>query len=140
VGRVGSGILGVAILIWLASACSGGGASPTSSTAPVHAIVTFEIAGGERFKLELTDASLVAHAQDLLAGKDVPSIPVGTIVRGDPGPNAPWSWHLDPASIEFADATIEVCDGVPSDVEAGDITSSQYCPWSATVVAVDAAP
>jgi hypothetical protein len=63
--------------------------------------------------------------------------PVGTVVRDEPGPNAPWSWHIDPATFEFAFATTEVCDGIPSDVEDGTITSDQYCPWSAKVIAVD---
>jgi hypothetical protein len=36
--------------------------------------------------------------------------------------------------------TIEVCDGKPSDVEAGTITSDRFCPWSAEVVAVEPAP
>jgi hypothetical protein len=61
------------------------------------------------------------------------------VVRDDPGPNAPWSWHIDPASLEFAEITIEVCDGLPSYVEDGTVTSDQYCPWSAKVIAVDGA-
>ena len=52
-------------------------------------------------------------------------------MRDDPGVNAPWSWHIDPATLEFADMTIEVCDGLPSYVEDGTVTSDQYCPWSA---------
>ena len=43
------------------------------------------------------------------------------------------SAHIDPASLEFADATTEVCDGLPSDVEDAAITSDRYCPWSAVV-------
>ncbi|HEU4842314.1 MAG TPA: hypothetical protein VFT09_12750, partial [Ilumatobacteraceae bacterium] len=77
------------------------------------------------------------HARALLAGEEVASIPLGTVVRDDPGVNAPWSWHIDPATLEFADMTIEVCDGLPSFVEDGTVTSDQYCPWSAEVVAVE---
>ena len=33
--------------------------------------------------------------------------------------------------------TIEVCDGLPSYIEDGTVTSDQYCPWSATVIAVE---
>lgn len=66
-------------------------------------------------------------------------IPVGRVVRGESGVNAPWSWHIDPASVQFADAAIEVCDGIPSFVEDATITSEDYCPWSATVVALDPA-
>jgi hypothetical protein len=60
-------------------------------------------------------------------------------VRGDPGVNAPWTWHIDPATFSFADATTEVCDGIPSFVEDETVTSPDYCPWSAQVVAVDPA-
>ena len=80
---------------------------------------------------------LVDHAERLLAGEPIAAIPLGTVVRDSPGPNAPWSWHIDPATLEFADMTIEVCDGLPSYVEDRTVTSDQYCPWSAKVIAVD---
>jgi hypothetical protein len=47
---------------------------------------------------------------------------------------------MDPDDFEFAEVTTEVCDGIPSDVESGLVTSDRYCPWSAQVVAVDPAP
>jgi hypothetical protein len=53
------------------------------------------------------------------------------------GVNDPWSWHLDPASVEFADATIATCDWPPSFVESEEITSPYYCPWSAELTALD---
>ena len=62
---------------------------------------------------------------------------LGRVVRDDPGVNAPWSWHIDPATLEFADVTIEVCDGLPSYVEDETVTSADYCPWSAEVIAID---
>ncbi len=105
-----------------------------------HAIVTFEVAGGETFKVELITADLVENAERLLAGEEAPSVPNGLIVRDDPGVNAPWSWHLDPATFEFADATTEVCDAIPSDVEDEIITSNMFCPWSARVIAIDPPP
>jgi hypothetical protein len=36
--------------------------------------------------------------------------------------------------VAFVDFSIEVCDGLPSDVESGALTSDRYCPWSARVV------
>jgi hypothetical protein len=127
-----------AVAASIAAGCSAAAGGSSATAVPAHAIVTFEVED-ERFKVELRTADLVAHAQELLAGQDVPSIPVGTVVRDDPGPNAPWSWHLDPAPIRFADATIEGCDALPSEV-AADLDGNRYCPWSATVVAVDGAP
>ena len=49
---------------------------------------------------------------------------------------APWSWHIDPMSLEYTLATTEVCDGLPSHVEDGTVTSDTYCPWSAKVVEI----
>jgi hypothetical protein len=99
-------------------------------------VATFRVVD-ETFKIELATPELVQHARDLLAGEEVASIPNGKVVRDDPGVNAPWSWHIDPATLEFADMTIEVCDGLPSYVEDGTVTSDQYCPWSAEIVSID---
>jgi hypothetical protein len=99
-------------------------------------VATFRVVD-ETYKIELATPELVQHARDLLAGEEVASIPNGKVVRDDPGVNAPWSWHIDPATLEFADMTIEVCDGLPSYVEDGTVTSDQYCPWSAEIVSID---
>ena len=103
---------------------------------PSSPVATFRV-GDETYKVELATTELVEHAEALLAGEQVAAIPNGTVVRDDPGVNAPWSWHIDPASLEFADMTIEVCDGLPSYVEDGTITSDRFCPWSAEIVSID---
>lgn len=100
-------------------------------------IATFEVAGSETYRVELATPELIEHAQALLDGEDVAAIPLGTVVRDAAGPNEPWSWHIDPATLEFADVTVEVCDGLPSYVEDRTVTSEQYCPWSAKVIAID---
>ena len=99
-------------------------------------VATFQVVD-ETYKIELATPELVEHARALLAGDDVAGIPLGRVVRDDPGPNAPWSWHIDPATLEFADMTIEVCDGLPSYVEEEIVTSPDYCPWSAELIAID---
>jgi hypothetical protein len=61
---------------------------------------------------------------------------VGRIVTGTEV-NIGWSWHLE--DVSFAEATVEVCDGLPSHVErAGGPPFAQgtYCPWSARIVAI----
>lgn len=110
---------------------------PGCTPEPKNAIATFQVAGGETYKIELITPELVDHAQALLDGEDVAAILLGTVVRDSPSVNEPWSWHIDPATLEFADMTIEVCDGIPSHVEDGTVTSDQYCPWSAKVIAID---
>ena len=101
-------------------------------------IVTFKVVD-EQYRVLVTDRRNVAIAHRLLDGKQAPSIPNGLVVRGDPSVNTGWDWHIDPQSFEFADATTEVCDGKPSFVEAGTITSDYYCPWSAQVIAIEPA-
>jgi hypothetical protein len=112
-----------------------GSASPTPNEDGV--VVTFRVADREEYKIRLTDPADIEIARRLLAGEEAPRIPNGVVVRGDPDVNEGYSWHIDPASVEFADVTVEVCDGLPSDVEEGSITSDRYCPWSAEVIAID---
>jgi hypothetical protein len=136
----------LAIAAAILVACSSGGAGGAgSSSAPSAAvggpvIVTFEVAGGERFRVLLTDPADIEVADRLVAGEDAPSIPNGRVVRGETGVNEGFTWSLDPADFEFADVTIEVCDGVPSDVEQGLVTSDRYCPWSAIIADITPAP
>ncbi|MET0974416.1 MAG: hypothetical protein ABWX82_01940 [Leifsonia sp.] len=106
---------------------SGSGASP---------IATFKVVD-QTFRVELATDALVKHAQALLDGSDDAPIPVGRIVRDDPSVNAPWSWHIDPATLEFADFTTEVCDGLPEYVEDGTLTSDTYCPWIAKLIDIE---
>jgi len=130
--------LAAALLVATAAAgCGpGGSGSPVQSSGPV--VVTFDVVD-ERFKALLSDPADIDIARKLLAGDDVPSIPNGRVIR-ETGVNTGYSWSMDPDDIEFADVTVEVCDGLPSDVEAGTISGDRYCPWSAVVVAVDPAP
>lgn len=125
--RTASVLAGVSLTLVVLTGCAPQG----------NPVATFEVAGGETYKIELATAELVEHAHRLLDGEDVAAIPLGRVVRGDAGPNAPWTWHVDPATLEFAQVTIEVCDGIPSDVEKGLVTSPDYCPWSAKIVSID---
>lgn len=133
----GTALRGAALLgsvAFMLAACSSGNGSPDAG-APV--VVTFEVID-ERFKVLLTDPADILIARRLLAVEDVPSIPNGRVLR-ETGVNDGYSWSIDPNDIEFADETIELCDGLPSDVEAGVISGDRYCPWSAVVVAVEPA-
>jgi len=111
--------------------------SATSTPQKEGMVVTIRVAGGEEYKIRLTDPADIEIARKLLAGEEAPRIPNGVVVRGDPDVNVGYTWHIDPESVEFVDITMEVCDGLPSDVEKGIITSDRYCPWSAEVIAID---
>ena len=106
--------------------------------APEHQypVATFKVADVETYKIELVTPALVKHAEQLLNGEKVSAIPLGRVVRSS-GINKPWSWHIDPKTLQFADFTIEVCDGLPSHVEDRTVTSPDYCPWSAKIIKID---
>jgi hypothetical protein len=135
-------LAGGALLCALLTACSAGtprasSSSSPSSSASTRTVATIQV-GDEQYRIELTDPADIAIARQLLAGEEAPGIPNGLIVRGgDGGVNTGYSWHIDPNSLEFADVTTEVCDGLPSYVEDGSLTGDYFCPWSAEVIAID---
>jgi hypothetical protein len=117
----------------LAAACSS--ACDESPTTPsTSAVVTFQVSS-EQFKVRLTTPEQIAAAQAAHSGGPA-RIPNGRIVAGR-DVNAPWSWHL--VDVEFAEVTVEVCDGRPSDVERGStgFGGGRFCPWGATIVRID---
>src|SRR5512146_1966225 len=91
-----------------------------SATAPAagSAAVFVVDVSGERFRVLLRDDALIAHARRILSGSEPQKIVNGDLASGNGGFNTGWSWHLKPEGIGFADATIELCDGRPSMVEA----------------------
>jgi hypothetical protein len=100
-------------------------------------LVRSSAASGETFHVQLLDPQTIAEAASLVGRGNV-RIVNGELRRGDGGFNQPWGWHLDPATVHFADLTAEVCDGRPSDVQ-GDLgywvdVVGRYCPWGTEVV------
>ena len=99
-------------------------------------MATFEVAGGEQFKVELIHPEDVASAQMMLDG----SSPRGSRSASSSG--------VTPASTRRGRGTStpsssssptsrRVCDGLPSYVEDHTITSETYPAWSAKIVALD---
>ena len=111
--------------------------SGTSSPEEKAVIVTFRVADSEQYKIRFTDPTDIEVARKLLDGNEAPRIPNGVVIRGSSDVNVGYSWHIDPDTVEFAEVTTEVCDGLPSDVEKDLITSDRYCPWSAQVIAIE---
>ncbi len=111
------------------AACSGAATRPTTG-----AIVTFNVAS-ETFRVRLTSPEQIDAAQRARAGSPA-RIPNGRLVAGTQV-NTGWSWHLE--DVEFAEVTIELCDGRPSDVEREGTSygGGRYCPWSATIVSIE---
>lgn len=112
---------------------AGCGDGPTSPSDPV--VVTFDVVG-EEFRVLLADERQIAAARAAEAGGRA-RIPNGRIVQGT-SVNQGWSWHLE--ELEFAEATIELCDGRPSDVErqGTQFGGGRFCPWSARIKSISA--
>lgn len=129
IGRTGALLLAVALSAVLAVACDETPTAPSPG-----AVVTFAVVG-ETFRVALTTAEQVAAARAAQSGGRA-KIPTGRIVPGTQV-NTGWSWHLE--DVAFAEITIELCDGRPSDVERAGVQfgGGRFCPWSATVVRID---
>ena len=119
----------VAVACAMTACGHGSPAGPTS-----RALVTFSVQQ-ETFRVLLTTPEQVAAARAARAG-GLARIPTGRIVAGTEV-NTGWSWHLE--DVGFAEVTIELCDGRPSDVEREGTAygGGRYCPWSALVVRID---
>jgi hypothetical protein len=122
--------IGVFFLTSVVPGCGDG--TPTEPSP--SALVTFTVVN-ETFRISLTDSAQIAAARAAQNGGRA-RIPNGRIVSGTQV-NTGWSWHLE--DVEFAETTIELCDGRPSDVEREGVGygGGRYCPWSATVVRID---
>jgi hypothetical protein len=124
-------LLTVAALVSLAAAAACDEGAPTSPTG--SAVVTFSV-GAERFRVLLTTPEQIAAAEAARDGAGA-RIPIGRIHNGT-GVNSGWNWHLE--EVAFAEATVELCDGLPSYVERDGtaFANGWFCPWSAQVVSI----
>ncbi len=95
------------------------------------------------FTILLTDTARIQEARDIVSGVQTDRVSVkGTIIKAPASYNPPWSYHLDPASIEFFDVAVEVCDAHPQYVEqhlqeacGAFLPGCMWCPFSSVVVA-----
>ena len=105
----------------------------------------FEVAGvteADTFVIALTDPAIIAEARAIASGEEQSKVHVtGLVVTGALPYNAPWSFHLHPASISFFEMSIEVCDAATSYVEehlaevgGAFLPGRRWCPWSSRVV------
>jgi hypothetical protein len=106
----------------------------STSPSPTSALVTFRVVN-ETFKVLLTESATIDLARRAQAGS-VKRFPNGRIVAGT-DVNTGWNWHL--VDVEMVEASIELCDGRPSDVEHAGASygGGRFCPWSATVVSIE---
>lgn len=123
-----------AFVLTLCAVACGSDATATDSDGPWD----YKIAVGEqtfwiRASVPREDSALANRWRSNTTG-----VVMGKVVAGANTFNAPWSWHLDPATVQVVDMAMEWCDGRPSDVEEamrdGTWPPVSYCPWGARVV------
>ena len=107
-----------------------------ASGLPSSALFEVDVAG-ETFRVRVETTEQIAQLEARRAA-GAPGVIMGSLKAGDGGFNQPWSWHLDPATVETPDMAIELCDGRPTHVEQDleqwlNVVKS-FCPWGATVV------
>lgn len=123
-------VIGVTFAALYVMGCGDG--IPTSPS--TGAVVAFAVAD-ETFRVSLTNADQIAAARAAQSGGRA-RIPNGRVVAGAQI-NTGWSWHLE--DVEFAEFTIELCDGRPSDVEreGPQFGGGRFCPWTARILRID---
>jgi hypothetical protein len=127
-GRAGAlaAVIGVALV---SSACQ----MRATARPAVPAVATFKV-GNETFRALLrTEAQVNAAVAAMQGG--AARIPNGRVVEGA-GLNSGYTWHLE--DVQFAEATLDSCNGRPSDVERHGVGfgRGRFCPWRAEVIAV----
>ena len=125
----------IAAAFAVAAAPSAATASPAVAKQSGDYVATIRVGGmnGELFRLHLVEDADITAAFANMRGQ-TNHHPNGLVVRTGPELNAGYSWHIDPNDVTFVRSSGEVCDGLPSGVENGTITSDRYCPWVARVV------
>ena len=121
---------------------------PRSDTLPISTAETARFAVGFppenwTFTILLTDTARILEARDIVRGLQTDRVSVkGTIIKSPARYNPPWSYHLDPASIEFFQFAVEVWDAHPLYVEehlqeacGAFLPGCLWCPYSSRVVA-----
>jgi hypothetical protein len=106
------------------------------------AYFAFEQRPGQEFVFELNDDEKIAHARRIISGEETERVHVmGRIQKRKAPYNPRWDFYLDPGSITFFAAAIEVCDANMEYVEdhldeacGPFLPGCQWCPWDSKVV------
>jgi hypothetical protein len=105
-----------ALLLLVLSACT---FDPSASTSAIFVVEVVD----ERFSVLLTRAETIQQAQELMESGES-RVLMGRLAAGDGGFNLGYDWHLEPDSVGFHDVAVELCDGLPSNVERTSSTGS----------------
>jgi hypothetical protein len=132
--RALAGVAAVCLLL-IAVRCE----SPAGPDLKGGVLATFDVQD-ERFSIFITNSQTIDQVIALSNGQSNVTIPSGRVLKGRVDYNLPWGWHIDSQDITMANATVELCDGLPSYLEAHLDAWIQnvgyFCPWSAKLVSV----
>jgi len=134
--------VGVLLVAFAFASCGDDGAGETTTVPdtllpPGAVIAEFETPDGERYRA-LLEGGAAETARLAFAEGEHPGIPNGLIRPGDGGVNLGHDWHV--TEVEFADFTMEVCDGTVSYIDDlgylgfVDAHGDRFCPWMAVLV------
>lgn len=129
-----------ALFVMAASAFSGIFSEGLSAAPKCYEFAMRGFPASENFLVLTQEAPVIKRAEDQL------KLPVeernmhinGLIDTGNGGINGKWHWHIVPDEWDFAEISIEVCDGTPGYIEEHRDewvkTVKRYCPWSSYVL------
>lgn len=135
-------VLAVLCLLFGGLLPSSGLTAATPAEAEAFFVVGFPT-GATTIVIRLTDPALIQQAREIVGGAGDPGMHVmGTVVKAPARYNPGWSYHLEPRSIRFFEAAIEVCDAHPLAVEehlaevcGAFLPGCAWCPWSSKLLA-----
>lgn len=117
---------------------AGGGGGTDALQGGVLATFTVNTAGPEQFRAWVTSPAVAQQLVDVWTGAATMSFLRGALVAGagEAAHNEPWSWHLDPTSIQVDPFGVGVCAAWPSAAEADAplFTNVNQCLWAATAL------
>ncbi len=101
----------------------------------------FQEAVNRTYVVEITDPATIKKARAIIKANIQGLSIEGDIVK-EPRPyNKPWSWHLDPSSINFFERGTEVCDASVVHIEehldevgGAFLPGAHWCPWRSRVI------
>ncbi len=98
-------------------------------------VATIKTAKGS-YRALVRNPEMAERARREVAGEAEAGVPIGALAWGDGGVNWGHMWHV--TELEFADVTIELCDGTVRMVDRDPAywvnTVGSFCPWSGEVV------
>lgn len=136
--------LACAMLLWVASSVL---LLPAVGASTSEAYFQFSVPPSpETFVIRLVDPALIQQARAILAAPEGKQV-MGKIVKAPAFYNTPWSFHLDPHSIQFFDFAVEVCDASMAytqehleEVGGSFLPGNTWCPWGSQLKAEIPAP